>query len=123
MNIDPRSVDGPWDAGFTLDVHTVSAEFLGYDLDGRPQFDTVRSELGEKLYRLKYRGDRDASTALAAVAADFIKKRRIGVDIVVAVPPSKGSGVSAAGGHCLPVGEPAGSSVRFDLAQEGEGDV
>jgi competence protein ComFC len=89
MDIDPGSIVGPWDVGFTLDVHTTSAEFLGYDLDGRPQFDTVRSELGEKLFQLKYRGDRAASTSLAAVAADFIRERRIGLDVVVPVPPSK----------------------------------
>lgn len=87
--IDPMRITGPWDAGFTLDAHTLSAEFLGYDLDGRAQFDTVRSELGEMLYRLKYRGDRAASIPLAAVAAEFIRARRLPVDVIVPVPPSK----------------------------------
>ncbi|MBV9772549.1 MAG: ComF family protein, partial [Gemmatimonadetes bacterium] len=89
MNTNPSPILGPWDHGFTLDVHTVSAEFLGYDLHGHPQFDTVRSEIGEKLYRLKYRGDRDASMALAAVAAEFVRDQRIPVDVVVPIPPSK----------------------------------
>lgn len=87
--INPSRITGPWDAGFTLDAHTLSAEFLGYDLDGRAQFDTVRSELGELLYRLKYRGDRAASIPLAAVAAEFIRARRLPVDVIVPVPPSK----------------------------------
>jgi predicted amidophosphoribosyltransferase len=87
--INPLRITGPWDAGFTLDAHTISAEFLGYDLDGRAQFDTVRSELGEMLYRLKYRGDRAASIPLAAVAAEFIRARRLPVDVIVPVPPSK----------------------------------
>jgi competence protein ComFC len=89
MKIDPRRITGPWDAGFTLDAHTVSAEFLGYDLEGRAQFDTVRSEVGEKLYQLKYRDDRAASIPLAAVAADFIRAHSLMVDVVVPVPPSK----------------------------------
>jgi len=89
MNIDPRPIAGPWDDGFTLDAHTLSAEFLGYDLDGRPQFDTVRSELGEMLFQLKYRGDRAASASLAAVAADFLDEASIVVDVVVPLPPSR----------------------------------
>jgi competence protein ComFC len=89
MKIDPRQVTGPWDAGFTLDVHTTSAEFLGYDLDGRAQFDTVRSEIGEALYQLKYRGDRSSSIVLAAVAGKFIRSRGLAIEVVVPVPPSK----------------------------------
>lgn len=89
IKIDPRQITGPWDAGFTLDAHTVSAEFLGYDPDGRAQFDTIRSEMGELLYRLKYRGDREASIPLARTAAEFILARRLAVDVVVPVPPSK----------------------------------
>lgn len=89
MKLNPLPITGPWDAGFTLDAHTVSAEFLGYDLDGRPQFDTVRSEIGETLYRLKYKGERSASTGLAAAAADFIRSRRLLVEVIVPVPPSR----------------------------------
>jgi hypothetical protein len=62
MKIDPRPIAGPWDVGFTLDVHTVSAEFLGYDLDGRPLFDTLRSEIGELLF--------SSSTAATAARAE-----------------------------------------------------
>lgn len=89
MRIHPLPITGPWDAGFTLDAHTVSAEFLGYDLEGRAQFETVRTEIGELLYRLKYRGDRGASVVLAATAAEFIRSRGLRVEVVVAVPPSK----------------------------------
>lgn len=89
MSIDPRPITGPWDAGFTLDAHTISAEFLGYDLDGRPQFDTIRSELGEMLFQLKYRGNRAAGASLASVAAGFLEECRIAVDVVVPLPPSR----------------------------------
>ncbi|HEX6039901.1 hypothetical protein [Longimicrobium sp.] len=89
MKLDPYPIVGPWDAGFTLEVHTLGAEFLGYDLEGRPKFETVRSELGEKLYRLKYKGERSASVDLAAAAADFLRSRRLLVEVVVPVPPSR----------------------------------
>ena len=89
MNTNPRPITGPWDEGFTLDVHTVSAEYLGDDLNGHPQFDTTRSEIGEALFRLKYRGERDASATLANVAAEFVRLRGFAVDVVVPVPPSR----------------------------------
>lgn len=89
MKTNPLRIVGPWDAGFTLDVHTVSAEYLGDDLHGHPQFDTTRSEIGEALFRLKYRGEREASVALARVAAEFVRLRRLTLEVVVPVPPSR----------------------------------
>lgn len=89
MKINPLPIKGPWNAGFTLDQHTVSAEFLGYDQNGRPIFDTVRSEVGELLYQSKYRGNREACRTLATVAADFVRDRSIKADVVVPVPPSR----------------------------------
>lgn len=46
----PIQVSGAWRLGWTLDVHTTASVFLGYDQNGRAQFDTTRSELGELLY-------------------------------------------------------------------------
>lgn len=89
MNLHPLPIRGPWDRGVTLDLHTVSAEFLGYDLNERPLFDTVRSEVGELLFRCKYRSDRNACAVLAEIAADFLWANRVAVDVVVPVPPSK----------------------------------
>jgi predicted amidophosphoribosyltransferase len=89
MRTDPLRIVGPWDAGFTLDVHTISAEYLGDDLHGHPQFETVRSELGEALFRLKYRDEREASVALASVAAEFVRLRGFAAEVVVPVPPSR----------------------------------
>lgn len=89
MNINPLRIHDPWDPGVTLDAHTISAEFPGYDLHGNPQFDTVPPEVGELLFRLKYRGERAASGTLANIAAQFLREHRIGVDVVVPVPPSR----------------------------------
>lgn len=89
MKTNPLRIIGPWNAGFTLDVHTTSAEYLGDDLNGHPQFETVRSELGEALFRLKYRGERAASVTLASAAAEFVRLSGFAVEVVVPIPPSR----------------------------------
>jgi competence protein ComFC len=89
MPINPLAIEGPWDDGYTMDVHTVSSEYLGDDVNGRAQFHTVRSELGEMLYRLKYGGDREASVGLATAAAELVRNRGRYVEVVVPVPPSR----------------------------------
>jgi hypothetical protein len=75
MKTDPRSIPGPWKAGFTLDTHTASSTFFGYDDRGYPKFDTVRTAVGEYLYRLKYQSDYAAIRLLFKVAADFVRHR------------------------------------------------
>lgn len=89
MKSDPHPISGPWDIGLTLDNHTLAAEFLGYDAAGHPQFDTTRSEIGEILYRAKYRSDKAVAVELAAEAARHIRRAKIQVDVVVPLPPSK----------------------------------
>lgn len=82
-------IDGPWEIGLTLDVHTVSAQFLGHNSAGHAQFDTKRSEIGEALYQAKYQGNRQAARDLANEAARQVRKANLTVEIVVPVPPSK----------------------------------
>lgn len=89
MKIDPRSISGPWKAGYSLALHTLSADFLGHNEQGHPKFDTVRSEVGEALYQLKYQGDAASVRRLAKVAADFVAQKGFPIDIVVPLPPSK----------------------------------
>lgn len=89
VEIHPRKIRGKWAEGYALDLHTTSSEFLGYDGYGHPQFETVRSELGELLYKLKYRADPSAVDLIAESAAEFLKERwRMDVDLIVPVPPS-----------------------------------
>lgn len=87
--INPRRIPGNWRQGYVLDFHTLSSEFLGYDEYGRPQFETKRTEIGELLYRLKYKSDRSACASLVEAAAQFLASRRLALDYVLPVPPSK----------------------------------
>jgi competence protein ComFC len=89
MKLNSLDIVGSWDFGLTLDEHTVKSDFLGYDGAGNPQFDTTRSEIGELLYRAKYGGDRKVIGELAAVTARTLLRRKLNVDVVLAVPPSK----------------------------------
>jgi competence protein ComFC len=89
VEIHPRKIRGKWADGYALDLHTTSSTFLGYDGYGHPQFETVRSELGELLYKLKYRADPSAVDSIAETATEFLKEKwRIEVDLIVPVPPS-----------------------------------
>ena len=90
MTINPADVHGAWRLGWTLDLHTTSSEFLGYDQNGHPQFDTKRSPLGELLYKLKYQGKKTAPQ-VAAVMADFLngKPNKLArIDVIVPTPSS-----------------------------------
>lgn len=52
------------------------------------QYDTTRSELGELLYRLKFKSDDAVISEIADAAAAFVKEWKPCVEIIVPVPPS-----------------------------------
>ena len=87
--INPRKLDGPWADGRVLDLHSTGSEFLGYDEYGHEQFATRRTEVGELLYRLKYRGDPSAVEEIGTVASKFIRSWGISFDVIVPAPPTR----------------------------------
>lgn len=87
--INPKELHGPWATGYALDVHSTGSEFLGYDEYGHEQFDTKRREVGELLYRVKYKGDDAALDELVGIMTEFIKSKRIALDMIVPVPPTR----------------------------------
>jgi competence protein ComFC len=89
VEINPRRLRGPWDDGYALDVHTRSSTFLEYDQFGHARFDTMRSPVGELLYRLKYRHDHAAVAPLVdAIAGFYSPAWPPGIDAIVPVPAS-----------------------------------
>lgn len=82
-------IPGRWRDGYALDYHTVSSTYIGDDEFGHAQFDTKRSEVGDLLYRLKYRTDGTAVAQLVETIASFILGWKPGADILVPVPPSR----------------------------------
>jgi predicted amidophosphoribosyltransferase len=77
----------PWVEGYVLDYHTVSSTPTG---DPYYRFDTKRTELGERLFRLKYRsGGTEVLTDIIDTAVDFLGQWRPPIDCVVPSPPSQ----------------------------------
>ncbi|MGT6806511.1 ComF family protein [Escherichia coli] len=66
MQVQVRKLEGSWDLGYALHKHMLSSVYLGDDEHGHPRFDNTRSEPGEALYQLKYRGDWNQIAPLAA---------------------------------------------------------
>jgi len=89
VEINPKRITGCWTEGFALDFHTLSSEYIGDDEYGHPQFDTKRSEIGELLYRLKYRKDNSVLDDIITTVSQFIKSINWTVDLIVCVPPSR----------------------------------
>jgi len=87
----PVQVEGAWRLGWALDVHTTSSVFLGYDQNGRAQFDTTRSPLGELVYQLKYASQAQAADQIAATMASFFSDKPVvlsRIGLVVPMPAS-----------------------------------
>jgi len=82
-------IPGRWREGCVLDYHTLDSTYLGDHEYGHPMFDTKRSDVGELLYRLKYRFDAAVLDELVGTAASFVRSWNPGVTILVPVPPSR----------------------------------
>ena len=93
VKIDPIRISGPWHDGYVLEQqHTLGSVFLGHDSFGNPQFDTKRSELGELVFRLKNRGDKNTLDSITDTAVQFradLIGWRPGAELIVPMPPSR----------------------------------
>jgi predicted amidophosphoribosyltransferase len=88
LQINPIRIPGRWVHGFALDEHTTSSELIGHDGYGHAQFESTRSEIGELLYKLKYRQDKSVIPKIAKVVGTFIESYLPKLDVIVPVPPS-----------------------------------
>jgi predicted amidophosphoribosyltransferase len=75
-------------AGIALDFHTTSSVPIGENEFGHMQFDTVRPEIAELLFRLKYRNDQAAVAGIVAGAVEFLSPYIDKFDLIIPVPPS-----------------------------------
>ena len=87
-NFQARQIIGKWKQGFALDLHTLSSTPIGHNEFGHMQFNTQYSEVGELLYKLKYKSDQAAVNELADAADRFVKAWKLNIDIIVPVPAS-----------------------------------
>lgn len=91
MNISPIEIKGLWDKGWALDVHTISSRYIGEDSFGNPHYETKRSEIGEAIYELKYKADKDLAKEIAAAAVEFMSSYMtdFNLDVILPAPPTQ----------------------------------
>lgn len=89
MEINPKEIKGAWDVGYVLDKHTISSTMIGYHEFNYPEFDTLRSPLGELIYKLKYKGDKTVLPAIVEAVVAFVTIQNIKPDVIAPLPPSK----------------------------------
>lgn len=78
-----------WKSGIILDWHTIDSVCVGENEFGHPIFETTRSEIGELLYRAKYRNDSAALKELLSESCKCLVEAKGKFDIVAPIPPSK----------------------------------
>lgn len=78
---------GSWQKGYSYDLHTISSNCLGPNQFGYNMFDNTRTEMGDLVYRLKYKGE-----CVSHLIIDLIMKEFNGIeslDYIIPVPSSK----------------------------------
>jgi len=89
MQVNVMEINGNWDYGYVLDKHSKSSTFIGYDEQGKKQFDTIRTEIGEALFQLKYRSDFSKVVPLALEIKTRLNIIFSPVSLIIPIPPSK----------------------------------
>ncbi|BDW96459.1 hypothetical protein MACH10_21440 [Thalassospira tepidiphila] len=88
LEVKLKEIFGNWHRGYALDKHTISSTFIGHDEYGHPQFDTLRTEVGEAVYQLKYKGKTEFIELLAEAVENHIVPLFPKIGIVIPAPAS-----------------------------------
>jgi competence protein ComFC len=88
VTIHPQKIEGHWQSGVALDLHTTSSTPIGPNDAGHMQFETVRPEIAELLYQLKYQGNQNAAQGIIEAAAAYLHPHRAKFALIIPVPPS-----------------------------------
>ena len=98
MTINPIKLNGPWDEGYALDIHTTTKRYMEDNVYGYPIVETEYTDLGKLLHYLKYRNDISKLDDIIKHAEQFIKSWDAikQIDLVIPAPPSKHKDFQAA---------------------------
>ncbi len=88
MKVNIRKLTGNSNDGYALDKHIISSTFTGYNAFGHPQFDTQRTEVGEAVFQLKYRGDWSKVSPLAAQLVESVVPKFPNIGLVIPIHQS-----------------------------------
>lgn len=89
MNVNIEEISGIWKYGQSLDKHTISSTLIGYNEYGYMQFDTTRSEVGEALFKLKYRSDYSQAPIIASQLYLSLGEVFSSCKLIIPMPASK----------------------------------
>ena len=113
-------IKGDWKKGLAFDVHTLSSTYLGPNEFGYDQFDNIRSEMGDLVYKLKYQNDR---STLASIVALLDKIKGIDqFDYIIPIPPTdQGRKFQPVTEIALAIGKKNGIEVLTDVLKKKAG--
>lgn len=89
MKSSVKQIYGNWNLGYVLDKHTISSIPIGTNAYGHTVFDTTRTEVGESLYQLKYKGDWTQVEGLAAELVGTLCPKFPNIGMVLPMAASK----------------------------------
>ena len=88
MKVKLKKISGLFTDGYALDKHSISSTYIGDNEYGYPKFETIRTEVGEAVYQLKYCQDFDQVDHLAEAVVDNIKPHLPKIGLVLPAPAS-----------------------------------
>lgn len=80
-------IEGNWNKGLAIDVHTLASHYLGTDKYGHELYETQRSPIGELVYKLKYRSQTDVIPQIIEHTDQILGLEEF--DYIIPVPASK----------------------------------
>lgn len=89
MKVAIRAVNGNWTRGLVLDKHSVSSTPIGINEYGHTIWDTLRTEVGEATFKLKYRGGWDQVDGLANQVVASLWGYFPNIGLIVPMPASR----------------------------------
>ena len=87
---DPIVVTGLWDEGIVIDKYTESSTYIGEDVFGHPQFDTIYTPIGKLLHAMKYNGHFNTSEEIADMYIEVLEQWLSDkhIDSILPAPPT-----------------------------------
>lgn len=89
MKVNVKKIEGNWDIGYAMDKHIVKSTYIGDNEYGHPMFDTIRTEVGESIFQLKYRNDWDQVEPLAQCLVDNALPLFHNIQLIIPMAPSR----------------------------------
>lgn len=118
--MNPIVLEGNWEEGYALDYHTLSSEYLGEDENGKAQFNTTRSKLGQLLFELKYRDNRENLKEIGQIIKPFLLQGNLknSIDYIIPAPSSNKRNFQPVDGICEVIGSLLNKGVVYGLLEK-----